>query len=87
MRVRFTQVASVQGQGYRRGEQATLPDHVGAVYCRLGQAEQIAEPKAPAAAAAADKQPPADRAAKRKKAVRRGGRNAETAERATRETR
>ena len=46
MRVRFLQVASVQGQGYRRGEQAELPDDIALAYIQVGQAEQIeqAEP-------------------------------------------
>lgn len=41
MRVRFTQIASVQGRGYRPGDVADLPVDVARVYCRVGQAEAV----------------------------------------------
>jgi hypothetical protein len=100
MRVRFTSVASVQGQGYRPGDEADLSEAVGQVYVRLGQAELIAaeliadEPIAaePIVATVASETEAAEieerpKPSRGRKPKRRGGRQIETAADEDRETR
>jgi len=45
MRVRFLQVASVAGVGYRPGNTADLRDDVAQAYIRVGQAEPYEAPE------------------------------------------
>ena len=90
MRVRFTSVASVQGRGYRPGDEADLPEAVGQVYVRVGQAEPMAAAPGPATvaseteAAATEERP---RPTRGRKPKLRGGRQIETAADEDRETR